>query len=94
MAELADQELVQEYRLLAFPTNLGAGHGLFQGRRKPTLVSSEHIGPAVSAVLTPDPQERPITFFITYDHPARDPPAFDRQYREVHQPLTVRCRAS
>ena len=57
-AELEGQGLVQEYRLLVFPTILGAGHGLFRGRRELTLVSSEHVGPAVLAVLTPDPQGR------------------------------------
>ncbi len=30
-----------------------------------------------------------IRFLITYD-PPRDPSAFDRHYREVHQPLTAR----
>ncbi len=30
-----------------------------------------------------------IRFLITYD-PPHDPPAFDRHYREVHQPLTAR----
>lgn len=30
-----------------------------------------------------------IRFLITYDTP-RDPAAFDRHYREVHQPLTAR----
>ncbi len=59
VAELADQGLIQEYRLLAFPTILGAGQGLFQGHRELTLVSSEQVGPAVLAVLTPDPQQRP-----------------------------------
>jgi len=57
-AELADQGLVQEYRLLVFPTVLGAGHGLFRGRRELTLISSEHVGPAVLAVLAPEPEER------------------------------------
>ncbi|PZS19809.1 MAG: riboflavin biosynthesis protein RibD [Pseudonocardiales bacterium] len=59
VAELADQGLVQEFRLLVFPTVLGAGHGLFRGRRELTLVSSENVGPAVLAVLTTDdPPER------------------------------------
>ena len=57
-AELADQGLVEEYRLLVFPTVLGVGRGLFRGSRELTLVSSEHVGPAVLAVLTPEPQER------------------------------------
>ncbi len=57
-AELADQGLVEEYRLLAFPTVRGAGRGLFRGRRELTLISSEHVGPAVLAVLAPQPQER------------------------------------
>ncbi len=57
-AELADEGLVEEYRLLAFPTVLRAGRGLFRGRRELTLISSEHVGPAVLAVLAPEPQER------------------------------------
>jgi len=57
-AELADQGLVQEYRLLTFPTVLGVGRGLFRGRRELTLVSSEHVGPAVLAELAPEPQAR------------------------------------
>ncbi|HEX8095683.1 dihydrofolate reductase family protein [Jatrophihabitans sp.] len=53
VAELAEQELVQEYRLLLFPTVLGAGIGLFRGHHELTLVSTEHVGPGVLAVLTP-----------------------------------------
>ena len=58
VAELADQGLVQEYRLLIFPTVLGAGRGLFRGHHDLTLVSSEPVGPAVLAVLTPDPSDQ------------------------------------
>jgi dihydrofolate reductase len=58
VAALEGQELVQEYRLLIFPTVLGAGHGLFEGRRELALVSCEHVGPAVLAVLTPEPEEQ------------------------------------
>ncbi len=56
--ELADQGLVEQYRLLTFPTALGAGRGLFPDRRELTLLSSEHVGPAVLAVLTPEPEKR------------------------------------
>jgi dihydrofolate reductase len=54
VAELAELELIQEYRLLIFPTVLGAGHGLLRGHRELTLVSTEHVGPAILAVLTPE----------------------------------------
>lgn len=53
VAELAEQGLVQEYRLLVFPTVLGAGRGLFPGHTELTLESSEQVGPASLMVLTP-----------------------------------------
>jgi dihydrofolate reductase len=58
VAELAEQELVQEYRLLLFPTVLGAGRRLFRGRRELALLSTEHVGPAVLAVFTPEPPKQ------------------------------------
>jgi dihydrofolate reductase len=57
VSELVSQGLVQEYRLLVFPTVLGAGRGLFRGRSELRLVSSEQVGPGVLAVLTPDRRE-------------------------------------
>lgn len=55
VAELAAQGLVEEYRLLIFPTVLGAGRGLFQSSWELSLVSSEAVGPAVLVVLSTEP---------------------------------------
>lgn len=56
--ELAKHELVQEYRLLIFPTNLGTGRGLFRGHHELTLHSAEQAGPAVLTVLAPELENR------------------------------------
>jgi dihydrofolate reductase len=53
--ELAEQGLVDEYRLLIFPTVSGAGRGLFRAPLELTLVSTDQVGPAVLAVLTTGP---------------------------------------
>ena len=58
-AELADQGLVHEYRLLIFPTVIGAGRRLFRGHRNLRLLSSEHVGSAVLTVLAPESEARP-----------------------------------
>jgi dihydrofolate reductase len=50
--ELADADLVDEYRLLAFPTAVGSGRRLFTKSCLLELVSAEQVGPAVLSVLT------------------------------------------
>lgn len=49
---LVEADLVDEYRLLTFPTAVGAGRRLFTGSRRLELVSAEQVGPAVLSVLT------------------------------------------
>jgi dihydrofolate reductase len=51
---LAEEELVDEYRLLVFPTAVGFGRRLFAARHDLELVSAERVGPAVLCVFTPD----------------------------------------
>lgn len=51
---VTEEGLVDEYRLLIFPTATGAGRRLFRAPLRLTLVSSEQAGPAILSVLTPD----------------------------------------
>lgn len=51
---LADEDLVDEYRLLVFPTALGSGRPLFRRQQRFTLMSVEQVGPAVLSVLHRD----------------------------------------
>ncbi len=46
--------LVDEYRLLVFPTATGSGRRLFRDGRRLSLVSAEPAGPVVLSVLVPD----------------------------------------
>jgi len=50
--DLAGADLVDEYRLIPFPTAVGSGRRLFTEKRLLELVSTERVGPAVLSVLT------------------------------------------
>jgi dihydrofolate reductase len=49
---LIEEELVDEYRLLVFPTAVGSGRRLFTAEHRLELVSAEQVGPAALCVFT------------------------------------------
>ena len=49
--QLAEADLVDQYRLLTFPTAVGPGRRLFENGRQLRLISTEQVGPAVLSVL-------------------------------------------
>jgi dihydrofolate reductase len=49
---LRAEDLVDEYRLLAFPTATGAGRSLFPAGVRVELVSAEQVGPATLSIYT------------------------------------------
>jgi len=52
VTHLADEGLVDEYRLLVFPTATGAGRRLFTAPHSFDLHRSEQVGPAALTILT------------------------------------------
>jgi len=52
VTHLADVGLVDEYRLLIFPTATGTGRRLFSAPHELELQRSEQVGPAVLTILT------------------------------------------
>lgn len=52
VTQLANEGLVDQYRLLVFPTATGAGRRLFTTPHKLELQRSDRVGPAVLVVLT------------------------------------------
>ena len=52
VTHLANAGLVDEYRLLIFPTATGAGRRLFRAPHQLSLHRAEQVGPAVLTILT------------------------------------------
>jgi dihydrofolate reductase len=61
VAELAAADLVDEYRLLTFPTAVGSGRRLFTRSSMLELVSAEQVGPAVLSVLITSGRRMPAS---------------------------------
>jgi dihydrofolate reductase len=54
VSALTEEDLVDEYRLLVFPTAAGAGRRLLPAGRHLELTGVERVGPAALCTLTPE----------------------------------------
>lgn len=70
VGELAAADLVDEYRLLTFPTAVGSGRRLFTENRRLALVSAEQVGPALLSVLSTRGAEADVPTRSPGDRPA------------------------
>ncbi|HEY0375083.1 MAG TPA: dihydrofolate reductase family protein [Amnibacterium sp.] len=53
--DLTSEGLVDEYRLLTFPTAVGTGRRLFEGPAALTLLSTEQVGPSTLSIFAAHP---------------------------------------